>query len=48
MLGRICFDKGKLSEDELKMLIDTRAEWDELDQTFPLIKEFMKILRGQS
>jgi transposase len=47
-LRSLCFGKGRLSEDELEMLCDARAEWDEFDGAFPLAEEFVKIIRGQS
>lgn len=43
----LCFRKGQLSKDELEMLCDARAEWDEFDHIFPLAEEFVKIVRGQ-
>lgn len=48
LLSRLFFRKGKLSQDELEMLFDARAEWGEFDRAFPLVEEFVKIVRGQS
>jgi len=47
LLSRLCFPKGKLGEEELEMLFNARAEWDEFDQAFPLVEEFVKLIRGQ-
>lgn len=47
LLSRLCFRKGKLGEEELEMLFNARAEWDEFDQAFPLVEEFVKLIRGQ-
>lgn len=47
-LRALCFRKRQLSEEELKMLCDARAEWHEFDRAFPLVEEFVKIIRGQS
>ena len=47
LLSRICFRKGKLIEDELEMVFNARAEWDEFDRAYPLAEEFVKIIRGQ-
>jgi len=47
LLGRLCFRKGKPGEEELEMLFNARAEWDEFDRAFPLAEEFVKIIRGQ-
>lgn len=47
LLGRLCFRQGKLSEEELEMLFNARAEWTEFDRAFPLAEEFVKIIRGQ-
>ena len=46
-LRSLCFRKGKLGEDELEMLFNARAQWDEFDQAFPLAEEFVKITRRQ-
>jgi hypothetical protein len=46
-LRSLCFHKGTLSEDELEMLFNARAEWDESNQAFPLAEEFVKIVRRQ-
>jgi len=46
-LRALCFRKGQLSKDELEMLCDARAEWDEFDRSFSLAEEFVKIVRGQ-
>ncbi len=48
ILRALCFLKRRLSENELEMLFNARAEWNELDQAFPLAEEFVKIIRGQS
>jgi hypothetical protein len=48
LLSRLCFRQGKLSEDELEIVCNARAEWDEFDRAFPLAEEFVKIIRGQS
>lgn len=47
IISRFCFLKRKLSDEELNLLYDARAEWDEFDRAYPLVKEFMKIIRGQ-
>lgn len=47
-LRSLCFRKKQFSEDELEMLSNARAEWDEFDRAFPLAEEFVKIIRGQS
>ncbi len=47
-LRALCFRKRRLSENELEMLFNARAEWNEFDQAFPLAEEFVKIIRGQS
>jgi len=47
LLSRLCFRKGKLGEEELEMLFNARAEWDEFDRVFPLAEEFVKIIRGR-
>jgi len=47
-LRGLCFRKGKLAEEELEMLCDARAEWDEFDRAYPLAEEFVKIIRRQS
>jgi transposase len=46
-LRSLCFRQEKLSEDELEMLFNARAEWDEFEQVFPFAEEFVKIVRGQ-
>lgn len=46
-VGRLCFRKGKLSEEELEMLFNARVEWDEFDRAFPLAEEFVKIVCRQ-
>jgi transposase len=48
MLRALCFRWRQLSEEELEMLSNARAEWDEFDRAFPLVQEFVKIIRGQS
>ncbi len=47
-LRGLFFRKGKLAEEELGMLCDARAEWDEFDRAYPLAEEFVKIIRRQS
>lgn len=47
-LRGLCFRKGNLAEEELGMLCDARAEWDEFDRAYPLAEEFVKIIRRQS
>ncbi len=44
----MCFRRGKLNEEELEILLNACAKWDEFDQAFPLAKEFVKVIRGQS
>ena len=45
----MCFCRQRqLSEEELEMLCNARSEWDEFDRAFPLVEEFVKIIRGQS
>ena len=39
------FRKGQLSEKELEMLCNARAEWNEFDRAFPLAEEFVKTIR---
>ena len=46
-LRSLCFRKKQFSEDELEMLFNARAEWDEFDRAFPLAEEFVKIIRRQ-
>ncbi len=46
-LRTLCFRKRRLTEDELEMLCQARAEWEEFDRAFPLAEEFVKIIRGQ-
>jgi transposase len=48
ILSGLCFRKSKLPEDELRMLCDARAQWEEFDRAYPLAEEFVKIIRGQS
>lgn len=47
-LRALCFRKRQLSEEELEMLCDARAEWDEFDRAYPIAEEFVRIIRGQS
>lgn len=46
-LRSLCFRKEKLTAEELEMLFNSRAEWDEFDQAYALAEEFVKIIRGQ-
>jgi transposase len=39
--------QGKLSEEELEILFNARAEWGEFNQAFPLVEELVKIIRRQ-
>ncbi len=48
VLSRLCFRKTKLSGDELEMLFNARAEWDEFDRAVPLAEEFLNIIRERS
>ncbi len=48
LLRRVCFRRGKLTEEELEMLFNSRAEWNEFDRAFQLAEEFVKLIRGQS
>ena len=47
-LRALCFRKKRLSEDELELLFNARAEWDDFDQAYQLAEEFVKIVRRQS
>jgi transposase len=46
-VSRFCFQKRKLSDEELNLLCDARAEWDEFDRACPLAEEFVRIVRRQ-
>jgi hypothetical protein len=48
MVRALCFRRRQLSEEELEMLCNARAEWDEFDRVYPLAEEFVRIIRGQS
>lgn len=47
-LVRLCFRKAELKKEERDLIIDARACWEEFDRAYPLIEEFIKIIRGQS
>lgn len=47
-LRALCFRRQQLSEAELETVCKARAGWDEFDRAFPLVEEFVKIIRGQS
>jgi transposase len=46
-ISRFCFQKRKLSDEEINLLCDARAEWDEFDRAYPLVEEFVRIVRRQ-
>jgi transposase len=47
-LSALCVRKRRLSGEELEMLCNARAEWNDFDRAFPPVKKFVKIIRVQS